>query len=76
MFTGLGSVYWRVDSENTNIKGNTTVRSTSCLFCLVSAALFMLNEQQFYPFGQIQTGQTGGQPYKDTSPMLSVLWSM
>ena len=28
----------------------------------------MLNEQQFYLFGQIQTSQTGGQP------MASVLW--
>ena len=26
----------------------------------------MLNEQQFYLFGQIQTSQTGGQPYSDT----------
>ena len=31
--------------------------------CLDSATLFMLNEQQFYLFGQIQTSQTGGQPY-------------
>ena len=28
----------------------------------------MLNEQNFYLFGQIQTSQTGGQPYGDTSP--------
>ena len=27
----------------------------------------MLNEQQFYYFGQIQTSQTGGEPYSDTS---------
>ena len=27
----------------------------------------MLNEQQFYLFGQIQTSQTGSQPYSDTS---------
>ena len=25
----------------------------------------MLNEQQIYLFGQIQTSQTGGQPYSD-----------
>ena len=31
------------------------------LFSLDSDALFMLNEQQFYLFGQIQTSQTGGQ---------------
>ena len=28
----------------------------------------MLNEQQFYLFGQIQTSQTRGQRYSDTSP--------
>ena len=28
----------------------------------------MLNEQQFYLFGQIQTSQTGCQLYSDTSP--------
>ena len=28
----------------------------------------MLNDQQFYLFGQIQTRQTGSQPYSDTSP--------
>ena len=28
----------------------------------------MVNEQEFYLFGQIQTSQTGGQPYSDTSP--------
>ena len=27
-------------------------------FCLDSAALLMMNEQQFYLFGQIQTSQT------------------
>ena len=35
----------------------------------------MLNGQQFYLFGQIQTSQTGGQPYSDTppQPMVSVI---
>ena len=28
----------------------------------------MLNVQQLYLFDQIQTDQTGGQPYSDTSP--------
>ena len=32
------------------------------LFCVDSAALLMLNEQQFHLFGQIQSSQTGGQP--------------
>ena len=41
---------------------------TSCLFCSDSAGLIMLNEQQFYLVGLIQTSQTGGQPYSDTSP--------
>ena len=35
------------------------------LFCLDSAALLMLNEQQFYLFFQIQTSQTGVQQYND-----------
>ena len=38
--------------------GSITVHLTSCLFCLDSAALLMMNEQQFYLFGQIQTSQT------------------
>ena len=29
----------------------------------------MVNEQEFYLFGQIQTSQTGGQPYSDTFPL-------
>ena len=44
------------------------VRLTSCLFCLDSAALLVLNEQQFKLFGQIQISQTGSQPHSDTSP--------
>ena len=53
-----------------------TVRLTSCSFWLDSAALLMLNEQQFYLFGQIQISQTGGQLYSDTSPlMVSILWA-
>ena len=30
----------------------------------------MLNEQQVYLFDQIQSSQTGGQPYSDTPPMV------
>ena len=40
--------------------------------CLDSAALFMLNEQQFYLFGEIQTSQTGTMILP--LPMVSVLW--
>ena len=42
-----------------------------CFFNL--AALIMLNQQQFYLFGQIQTNQTRGQQYIDTFPKLSVV---
>ena len=45
------------------LKGSITVGLTSCLFCLDSAALPMLKEQQYYLFGQIKTNQTVGQPY-------------
>ena len=55
-------------AENSSLEGSITVWLTSCLFRLDSADLLMLNEQQFYLFGQIQTSQTGGQPYIDTSP--------
>ena len=42
--------------------------TTDLLFIFLdSAALLVLNEQQFYLYGQIQTSQTGGQPYSDTS---------
>ena len=54
--------------ENTNLRGSITVRVTSCLFCLDSAALLMFDEQQFYLFGQIQTSQTEGQLFSDTFP--------
>ena len=56
------------DAENTNLRGSITVQLTYCLFCVDSAALLMLNEQQFYVFGKIQTSQIGGQLYSDTSP--------
>ena len=39
----------------------------------MSITLVLLDEQQFYLFGQIQTSQKGGQPYGDT--MVSVLWA-
>ena len=67
--------FWNVSAENTNLRWSLTVRLTSCVVCLDSAALFLFNEQQFYLFGQIQTSKTEGQLYSDTSPMLSVLWS-
>ena len=34
----------------------------------VGLALLMFNQQQIYLFSQIQTSQTEGQPYSDTSP--------
>ena len=46
------------------IRGNISVRRlTSCFTRLDSAVLLVLNL-----FGQIQSSQTGGQPYGDTSP--------
>ena len=56
-----------LQEENTNLRWSVTVCLTSCLFCLNSAALISLSEQQFYLFGQIQNCQTGGWPYSDTS---------
>ena len=35
-----------------------------------------MSNKQFDFFGQIQTSQTGCQPYSDTSPMVSVPWSI
>ena len=47
------------------LRGSITVWLTSCLTGLESAALLMFNQQWF---SQMQTSQTGGQPYSDTSP--------
>ena len=55
-----------IQPEKTNLRGRITVWLTSCLFCSNSAALLMLNQQQLYSFCQIQTSQTGCQPYSDT----------
>ena len=42
---------------------------TSCLFCVDSASLRMLNVQQFYMFSQIrQTNQARGQLCSHTTP--------
>ena len=54
--------------ENTYLRGSITVHFTLCLFNLDSVDLFLLNEKQFYLFGQIQISQTGGQPFSDTFP--------
>ena len=63
----LPRMFW-LQSENTNLRGSIPGWLISCLLYLDSAALLMLNEQQFYLCDQIQTSQTGGQPYNDTSP--------
>ena len=44
-----------------------TVQMTSCLTGLYSATLLMFNWQHIYLFGRIQTNQTGGQLYSNTS---------
>ena len=49
------------------LRGSISVQLTSCLFYLDSSAFLMFNEEQFYLFGQIQTSQTEGQLYSDTS---------
>ena len=43
-------------------------RLDAVILCVDLAALLMLNEQQLYLFGQLQTSQTGGQLYSYTSP--------
>ena len=45
-------------------------------YCLDSAVLHMLNQQQIYLFGQIQTSQTRGQSYSDTSPYDEMEYSL
>ena len=50
------------------VRGSITVWLTSYWTGLDSAAVLMFNQQQIYLFSQIQTSQTGGQPYNDTSP--------
>ena len=57
----------QLSQRTLTIGGSLTVRLV-CLFNMDSAALFMSNEPQFYLVGRIQTSQTGGQPYSDTSP--------
>ena len=43
------------NEEKTNLRGNITVWLTSCLFCLDSVALLILNEHQLYLFDEIRT---------------------
>ena len=51
-----------------SVRGSITVQLTSSLNGLDSVALLMVNLQQIYLFDQIQTSQTGGQPYSYASP--------
>ena len=61
----INGTIFNIMAEKTNLRGSITVRLTSCLFCLDSAALLMLNWQKIYLLGQIQTR---GQLYSATSP--------
>ena len=61
-------VAFNLEPENTNLRELFNAQLTSCWFCLDSAALLVLNEQQFYLFGQIKNSQTLGKPYSATSP--------
>ena len=54
--------------ESTNHRGKYHFTSDLTIICLDSAALLVWHEQQFFLFGQIETSQTGGQPYSGTSP--------
>ena len=74
-YTPLSPIY-RLHSVNTNLRGSITVRRNTCLFCLDSAALIMLKLQQLYLLCQIQTSHTGGQPNSDTSPMVTLYWTL
>ena len=65
-FVWTKSYFWDfAKPDNTNLRGSIAVQMTSCLFSVVSAALLILNEQQFYLFGQIQTSQAWGQQQCD-----------
>ena len=67
-------LYSKILGRQTNLRGSITVRLTK--LCLDSAALLMLNEQQqLFLFSQIQTSQTGCQPYSDLPPMVSFVCS-
>ena len=53
----------RTRQRTLTIGGSITVRLTSCLFCLDSAALLVLNQHYIY----MQTSQTVGQSFSNTS---------
>ena len=57
-------------------KGEVSLYGWATDYFLDSNALLMLDEQQFYLFGQIQTSQTGGQLYSDPSAYgaCSLVW--
>ena len=54
-------------SRPTQKRESITAWLASCLIGLDSAALLVLQSKQFYLFGQIQSSQTGGQQFSDTS---------
>ena len=58
-------------AENTNFRGSITLQLTSCLLCLDSAALLMLNDLQFYFFKPVK--QEVSCTIILPPPMLSVL---
>ena len=75
--TGHGHSFMKWDEMNWDshqrtltyfVRGNITVWLTSCLTGLDSAVLLNWNNKQTCLFGQILTGQTGGQAYSDISP--------
>ena len=67
--TWLGDLCRDLCIRELSLKGRCiTVQLSSCLVCSELPALLMLNEHRFYLVGQVQTSQTGGQPYSDTFP--------
>ena len=53
------------------LKGKYHCLLTSCFICLDSAALLLLNEQQFHLYDLNQISQTRGPLYRDTSPVVT-----
>ena len=66
--------YFRQRTLTYFVRGNISVWLTSCLTGLDSAVLLNWNYKQICLFGQILTGQTGGQTYSDISPYKVSEW--
>ena len=54
-------------------EGKVSLYSSTPVYFVWIGCFVKWNEQQFYSFGQIQTSQTGGRPFSDTSSSVSAL---